>query len=195
VASTPAPLPSLGLLDGLGEPATPVDDRQGSTDHPVPAHWSVDPGHASAYAWYALGVLVANRDEVSPPPPPASGGSGGAAYLPHIGLLLETGSPPPPPPSSPTVTLTLFDKSESGRTVVPDITGVEWAWWDDPTLTMLQALATTPTDSGSSESVSGGVCVLSLPSSSRTSGQDGLLFLRLMDGDSSRSLIDTATVD
>lgn len=102
MASTPAPLPSLGLLDGLGEPATPVDDRQGVIEHPLPMAWHADPGHAAAYAWYALGVLVANRDEVSPPPPPpppATDSSGGAAYLPHIGLLLEGEPGPPPPPS------------------------------------------------------------------------------------------------
>ncbi len=95
----------------------------------------------------------------------------------------------------PTVTLTLYDKSESGRSVVPDITGIEWAWWDDPNLTLAGMLATAPTDSGASESVTGGVCVLSLPSSVRTSGQEGTLAMRVKAGDDSRSLIDTVPVD
>lgn len=109
MASTPAPLPSLGLLDGLGTAAA------GATDSPaplpslgllgglgtaavvveepplewvqerIPGAWYVDPGFSALYAWHQRGVLVANRDEVAEP----VGNQGGdPAPLPHLGLLL-----------------------------------------------------------------------------------------------------------
>lgn len=84
--STPAPLPSLGLLDGLGTaPAGPVDSpaylpslgllgglgtAAGVSADPVrvwhdpwPSAWYADIGFAAIYAWMPVGIPVAQRDQ------------------------------------------------------------------------------------------------------------------------------------
>ncbi len=114
MASTPAPLPHLGLLDGLsgiavsassgapaplpalglvlaaGAPPPPPPPPPPSGppalrfDDGVPVAWMADQGFASTYFWQQLGVPVARRDETSVVP--AQGGY--PAPLPHLGLLL-----------------------------------------------------------------------------------------------------------
>jgi hypothetical protein len=87
MASTPAPLPSLGLLDGLGQaPAGGTDSPAplpslgllgglggagGLVEEPIqryvedlPRAWFADPGFAAVYAFQPVGLSVANRASV-----------------------------------------------------------------------------------------------------------------------------------
>lgn len=92
---SPAPLPSLGLLGGLGAaasppPPPPPPPPQPVSQEPLPAAWQADLGFAAAYAFQPLGIPAGNRDEVAPP---AGGGISAPGPLPHIAMLLEA-SPP-----------------------------------------------------------------------------------------------------
>lgn len=89
-AGSPAPLPSIGLLLAGGAPPPPPPPPPPSGppalrfDDGVPAAWSANLGFASTYFWQQLGIAVARRDETSVVP--AQGGY--PAPLPHLGLLL-----------------------------------------------------------------------------------------------------------
>jgi hypothetical protein len=74
----------------------------------------------------------------------------------------------------PTVTLRLF-ATPAGSSVVASATGIEWAWYDDAT-TLLEALADTPTVTGSgASSDASGYLSLTLAGSTKTTGERGFL--------------------
>jgi hypothetical protein len=74
----------------------------------------------------------------------------------------------------PTVTLRLF-ATPAGSSVVGSATGIEWAWYDDAT-TLLEALADTPTVTGSgASSDASGYLSLTLAGSTKTTGERGFL--------------------
>jgi hypothetical protein len=77
-------------------------------------------------------------------------------------------------PTTPTVTLRLF-ATPAGSSVVASATGIEWAWYDDAT-TLLEALADTPTVTGSgASSDASGYLSLTLTGSTKTTGERGFL--------------------
>jgi hypothetical protein len=77
-------------------------------------------------------------------------------------------------PTTPTVTLRLF-ATPAGSSVVASATGIEWAWYDDAT-TLLEALADTPTVTGSgASSDASGYLSLTLAGSVKTTGERGFL--------------------
>jgi hypothetical protein len=77
-------------------------------------------------------------------------------------------------PTTPTVTLRLF-ATPAGSSVVASATGIEWAWYDDAT-TLLEALADTPTVTGSgASSDASGYLSLTLTGSAKTTGERGFL--------------------
>jgi hypothetical protein len=72
-------------------------------------------------------------------------------------------------PTTPTVTLRLF-ATPAGSSIVASATGIEWAWYDDAT-TLLEALADTPTVTGSgASSDASGYLSLTLAGSAKTTG-------------------------
>jgi hypothetical protein len=74
----------------------------------------------------------------------------------------------------PTVTLRLF-ATPAGSSIVASATGIEWAWYDDAT-TLLEALADTPTVTGSgASSDASGYLSLTLAGSTKTTGERGFL--------------------
>lgn len=83
-SDTPAPLPHLGLLQGLGNIPLPSGAPIYS-DHPIPVAWYVDPGFAAAYAWRPEGLPVANRDNIAV----STASIGSPAPLPHLSLLFD----------------------------------------------------------------------------------------------------------
>jgi hypothetical protein len=77
-------------------------------------------------------------------------------------------------PTTPTVTLRLF-ATPAGSSIVASATGIEWAWYDDAT-TLLEALADTPTVTGSgASSDASGYLSLTLAGSTKTTGERGFL--------------------
>jgi hypothetical protein len=77
-------------------------------------------------------------------------------------------------PTTPTVTLRLF-ATPAGSSIVASATGIEWAWYDDAT-TLLEALADTPTVTGSgASSDASGYLSLTLAGSAKTTGERGFL--------------------
>jgi len=60
---SPAPLPSLGLLGGLGTAPGATTDPAFVWHDPVPAAWFADIGFAAIYAWVPAGIPVSQRDE------------------------------------------------------------------------------------------------------------------------------------
>lgn len=63
---SPAPLPSLGLLGGLGTAVAASTDPPFVWHDPVPAAFFADIGFQAIYAWTPLGIPVSQRDEVAP---------------------------------------------------------------------------------------------------------------------------------
>lgn len=63
IPSSPAPLPSLGLLGGLGVSTVPGADPPLVWFEGIPGAWNADPGFAAAYALQPVGIPVGNRDE------------------------------------------------------------------------------------------------------------------------------------
>jgi hypothetical protein len=77
-------------------------------------------------------------------------------------------------PTTPTVTMRLF-ATPAGSSIVASATGIEWAWYDDAT-TLLEALADTPTVTGSgASSDASGYLSLTLAGSAKTTGERGFL--------------------
>ena len=91
-ADSPAALPHIGLLQGASPVSAPfVDERFPQLPPPLPRAWLSDIGVNALYGRGTLGLLVANRDEVFP----GVNQGGDPAPLPHMGLLLAAGSTPP----------------------------------------------------------------------------------------------------
>lgn len=77
-------------------------------------------------------------------------------------------------PGVATVTLRLF-ATPAGSSVVASATGIEWAWYDNAT-TLLEALADTPTVTGSgASSDASGYLSLTLTGSTKATGERGFL--------------------
>lgn len=80
-----------------------------------------------------------------------------------------------------TVTVTLVNESNSPQA---GLSSLKWCWFDQVT----PNLFTAPTDQGSAESTDGsGVLTISLPGSSKTSGQIGWLIVTNSDGTTTQS--------
>ena len=62
---SPAYLPSLGLLGGLGTASVPASDPALVWHEPWPAAWHADIGFAAIYAWMPVGIPVAQRDQAA----------------------------------------------------------------------------------------------------------------------------------
>ena len=60
---SPAYLPSLGLLGGLGTASVPASDPALVWHEPWPAAWHAEIGFAAIYAWMPVGIPVAQRDQ------------------------------------------------------------------------------------------------------------------------------------
>lgn len=90
---SPAPLPSLGLLGGLGTAAGVSDDPVRVWHDPWPAAWYADIGFAAIYAWIPVGIPVAQRDEATQYTGTVDGLTFASALSTAIGTYTEPGPP------------------------------------------------------------------------------------------------------